>query len=178
MTINTTIGKTYAITTATECTITTTDGITIATCKANKQTYIIAPCLQLIITNDNALVTETFNHATVGLSANSGETADLTNNNTFSGINTFNEQTNFNNKITCVNVHSSNINCGFLSTAPRPQSELTDASCVLPRKASDERYTRYLKLTQAEYTALTTKEDILYITSDTNKIYYATTPLN
>lgn len=74
MTINTTIGKTYAVTSATECTITTPDGTLIATCQPGIQTCIIAPTTQIEISDPAALVTETFKGASAGSSAAGGVT--------------------------------------------------------------------------------------------------------
>lgn len=81
MTITTTIGKTYAITPTVDCIISTPDGATIATCPAGQQTTIVAPTVQIQISDDNALVTETFKGASAGSSAAGGASigqADLT----------------------------------------------------------------------------------------------------
>lgn len=72
MTIQTTIGKTYAVTSAAECTITTPDGALIATCQPGVQTCIIAPTAEIEISNDAALVTESFKGASTGSAAGGG----------------------------------------------------------------------------------------------------------
>lgn len=72
MTINTTIGKTYAVTSATECTITTPAGALIAACPAGEQTIFIAPCAQVEVSHEAALVTETFKNAPAGSAAAGG----------------------------------------------------------------------------------------------------------
>lgn len=72
MTINTTIGKTYAITPTVESTVTTPDGTLIATCPPGEQTLLIAPTTQLIISDPAALVTETFKGASAVSSAAGG----------------------------------------------------------------------------------------------------------
>lgn len=69
MTIQTTIGKTYAVTPTTDCTITTTDGITITTASAGEQTSFIAPTAEIEISDPSALVTETFKGAPAGYAA-------------------------------------------------------------------------------------------------------------
>lgn len=72
MIINTTIGKTYAITPTVESTVITPDGALIATCPPGEQTLLIAPTTQLIISDPTALVTESFKGASVGSSAVGG----------------------------------------------------------------------------------------------------------
>lgn len=72
MTIQTTIGKTYAVTPGAECTVATQEGTLIATCPAGEQTLIVAPATTLEISDDNALVTETFKGAPAGSSASRG----------------------------------------------------------------------------------------------------------
>jgi hypothetical protein len=69
MTIQTTIGKTYAVTSAAECTVTTPEGILIATCPAGEQTLFVAPTMEIEISDDAALITESFKGAPAGLSA-------------------------------------------------------------------------------------------------------------
>lgn len=69
MTIQTTIGKTYAITPTTDCTVLTPDGITITTAPAGEQTVFIAPTAEIEITDPSALVTETFKAAPAGYAA-------------------------------------------------------------------------------------------------------------
>lgn len=69
MTIQTTIGKTYAVTSTAECTITTPEGILIATCAAGEQTLFVAPGAEVEVSDDSALVTESFKGAPAGLSA-------------------------------------------------------------------------------------------------------------
>ena len=72
MTIQTTIGKTYAVTSAAECTITTPEGILIATCAAGEQTLFVAPATEIEISDDAALVTESFKGAPAGSAAAGG----------------------------------------------------------------------------------------------------------
>lgn len=72
MTIQTTIGKTYAVTSAAECTVTTPEGILIATCPAGEQTLFVAPTTEIEISDDAALVTESFKGAPVGSAAAGG----------------------------------------------------------------------------------------------------------
>lgn len=72
MTIQTTIGKTYAVTSAAECTVTTPEGILIATCPAGEQTLFVAPTTEIEISDDAALVTESFKGAPAGSAAAGG----------------------------------------------------------------------------------------------------------
>jgi hypothetical protein len=72
MTIITTIGKSYAVTPTVDCIISTPDGATIATCPAGRQTIFVAPTVQIQISDDNALVTETFKGAPAGSSSGGG----------------------------------------------------------------------------------------------------------
>lgn len=72
MTIQTTIGKTYAVTSAAECTVTTPEGILIATCPAGEQTIFVAPATEIEISDDAALVTESFKGASAGSAAGGG----------------------------------------------------------------------------------------------------------
>lgn len=72
MIINTTPGKSYAVTTAVDCTLTTPEGVLIATCPAGEQTYFVAPCAEVEVSDDAALVTESFKGAAPGSSARSG----------------------------------------------------------------------------------------------------------
>lgn len=75
MIINTTAGKTYAVTPAADCTVSTPEGILIATCPAGGQTYFIAPCAEVEVSDDAALVTESFKGAPAGSSAAGGNPA-------------------------------------------------------------------------------------------------------
>lgn len=72
MTIQTTIGKTYVVTSAAECTVTTPRGILITTCPAGEQTCFVSPATEIEISNDAALVTESFKGAPAGSSASRG----------------------------------------------------------------------------------------------------------
>lgn len=65
-------GATYAITTATECTVTTTEGVLIATCPPGGQSFIVAPSAEIVVSDDSALVTESFKGAPAGSSAAGG----------------------------------------------------------------------------------------------------------
>lgn len=69
MIINTTAGKTYAVTPQTDCTVSTTDGVLIASCAAGEQTLFVAPGAEVEMSDDSALVTESFKGAPAGLSA-------------------------------------------------------------------------------------------------------------
>lgn len=72
MTINTTAGKTYAVTPATDCTVTTPAGTLIATCPAGEQTLFVAPATEIEVSDDTALVTESFKGASAGSAAGGG----------------------------------------------------------------------------------------------------------
>lgn len=72
MNIKTTIGKTYAVTSPAECTITTPDGTLIAACPAGVQTIIVAPTAEIVVSDDAALITETFKEASAGSAAGGG----------------------------------------------------------------------------------------------------------
>lgn len=72
MTIQTIIGKTYAVTSTTECTVTTPDGALIATCQPGVQTCIVSPTTEIEISDNNALVTESFKGASAGSAAGGG----------------------------------------------------------------------------------------------------------
>lgn len=65
-------GVTYAVTSATECTVTTPAGILIAACPAGEQTFFIAPCAEVEVSDDAALITESFKGAPAGSSAAGG----------------------------------------------------------------------------------------------------------
>lgn len=69
MIINTTAGKTYAVTPQTDCTVSTPDGVLIATCPAGGQTFFVAPSAEVEVSDNAALVTESFKGAPAGLSA-------------------------------------------------------------------------------------------------------------
>ena len=60
-------GTTYAVTTATDCTVSTTDGVLIASCAAGEQTLFVAPGAEVDVSDDSALVTESFKGAPVAL---------------------------------------------------------------------------------------------------------------
>lgn len=72
MNLRTIAGKTYAVTPAVNCTVTTPEGILIATCPADGQTYFVAPCTEVEVSDDSALVTESFKGALGGSSASGG----------------------------------------------------------------------------------------------------------
>ncbi len=69
MIINTTAGKTYAVTPQTDCTVSTTEGVLIASCAAGEQMLFVAPGAEVEVSDDSALVTESFKGAPAGLSA-------------------------------------------------------------------------------------------------------------
>lgn len=71
-TINTVPGRTYAVTTTRECTITTPEEIIIATCPAGVQTLFVASGTEAHVSDDSAVVTESFNGASAGSSAGGG----------------------------------------------------------------------------------------------------------
>lgn len=72
MIISTTPGKSYAVTTAVDCTVTTPEGVLIASCPAGEQTLFVAPTMEIQISDDSALVTESFKGAPAGSSAAGG----------------------------------------------------------------------------------------------------------
>ncbi len=62
-TIRTLTGKSYAVISPQNCTVSTPAGIVIITCPAGKQTVFVAPAEEILLSADDALVTETFNGA-------------------------------------------------------------------------------------------------------------------
>lgn len=66
MKVSVTPGKTYAVTTSEECTITSADGTTIATCVAGEQTVFVAPSSAVDVSSDTAVVVESFRSASTG----------------------------------------------------------------------------------------------------------------
>jgi hypothetical protein len=70
MTIETTPGKTYAVTCASDCTISTPDGTTIMEYVAGSQGMFVAPTNAVVVSDDSCLITQGFSQASVGLSAN------------------------------------------------------------------------------------------------------------
>lgn len=72
MIISTTPGKSYAVTTAVDCTVTTPEGVLIANCSAGGQSIIVAPTAEIVVSDDSAIVTESFKGAPAGLSAAGG----------------------------------------------------------------------------------------------------------
>ncbi|MCD8064686.1 hypothetical protein, partial [Akkermansia sp.] len=66
-------GVTYVVSPAKECTVTASPrGILIATCPAGEQTYFVAPCAEVEVSDNAALVTESFKGAAPGSSARGG----------------------------------------------------------------------------------------------------------
>ncbi len=61
----TVIKKTYVITPKVTCTVTTPNGTIIATCPANKQTAFVAQSNKVIVSDDTALFSESFNRASL-----------------------------------------------------------------------------------------------------------------
>lgn len=53
-------GITYAVTPQTDCTVSTTEGVLIASCAAGEQTLFVAPGAEVEVSDDSALVTESF----------------------------------------------------------------------------------------------------------------------
>lgn len=79
MNIKTQKGKTYAVCTATGCTVATADGIVLCTVAAGEQACFVAPDDGVIVSDHAAIVTETFNGAaTAALGGGSAFTVDLT----------------------------------------------------------------------------------------------------
>ncbi len=66
--VNTVVGRPYAVTTSAECTITTPEGVIIASCAPGKQLVFVAPCDQVQVSDDDALLTETFSAAALAVS--------------------------------------------------------------------------------------------------------------
>ncbi len=71
--ITTTIGKSYAVITPQECTISTRDGVVIATCLTGQQTLFVAPAEEVLVSVDAATVTEAFNSAASSASGGGGD---------------------------------------------------------------------------------------------------------
>ncbi len=65
-------GKTYAVTCSSEGTVSTTDGVVIASFRAGEQTLFVAPGAEVEVSDGTALVTESFKGAAPGSSARSG----------------------------------------------------------------------------------------------------------
>lgn len=65
-------GKTYAVTCPSEGTVSTTDGVVIASFRTGEQTLFVAPGAEVEVSDDTALVTESFKGAAPGSSARSG----------------------------------------------------------------------------------------------------------
>lgn len=60
ITIDTTTGKVYAVTTTNGCDVATTDGVPICSVEAGAQGYFVAPSNEVTVSDDAALVTATF----------------------------------------------------------------------------------------------------------------------
>ncbi len=75
ITIKTVPGKTYAVTSAADCTVATSKGLLIAACTAGEQMIFVAPTEEVQISDDAALVTESFKGASLGSSAGGGLSA-------------------------------------------------------------------------------------------------------
>lgn len=67
-----TIGRTYAVTTATECTVTDADGKLLCTAYAGHQNFFIATTTVITFSDDSATVTAVFNLALAGGSVRGG----------------------------------------------------------------------------------------------------------
>lgn len=74
----------YSALCANDCTITTEDGVLIKEIEANKQDFFVAPSSKVVTTDDSVILTECFNLASFGLSAEwgadsegGGDTSDL-----------------------------------------------------------------------------------------------------
>lgn len=76
MKVSVTPGKTYAVTTSEECTITSSDGTTIATCAAGEQMVFVAPCSTVEVSSDTAVVVESFRSASTGGNVSRGYVQD------------------------------------------------------------------------------------------------------
>lgn len=57
MTIPTIISRVYAVSSAAGCTVSTVSGITLLSIPANSQGFFVAPETQVVISDENALVT-------------------------------------------------------------------------------------------------------------------------
>ncbi len=62
-TITTVTGKSYAVIAARECTVSTRAGIVITSCPVGQQTIFVAPADEVLVSEDDVLVTESFNLA-------------------------------------------------------------------------------------------------------------------
>lgn len=76
MKVSVTPGKTYAVTTSEECTITSSDGTTIATCAAGEQMVFVAPCSTVDVSSDTAIIIESFRSASTGGNVSRGYVQD------------------------------------------------------------------------------------------------------
>lgn len=72
MKVSVTTGKSYAVSTPEECTVTSADGTIITQCLAGEQTVFIAPCTEIEISSDKATVTASFKSASAGGNSSRG----------------------------------------------------------------------------------------------------------
>ena len=63
--VNTTPGKTYAVTSPNGCTVTTEDGLTLAEVEAGKQGYFVAVSGKVLLSDDAAVLTQVFSGALI-----------------------------------------------------------------------------------------------------------------
>lgn len=76
MNISVRAGRTYAVTTSAGCTVSTEDGQLLLTCEAGTQGVFVAPCAVVVVSDDAALVTESFKGASVGAASGGGVTEE------------------------------------------------------------------------------------------------------
>lgn len=57
MNVTTTISRVYAVSTAVGCTVSTAEGVTLLSLPANSQGFFVAPESEVIVSDDEALVT-------------------------------------------------------------------------------------------------------------------------
>lgn len=60
------------MTTTADCTVTTPEGVLIATCPGGVQTLFVAPTIEMLVSEDGAVVTASFSGASVGSAAGGG----------------------------------------------------------------------------------------------------------
>ena len=65
-------GKTYAVTSAAGCTVTTEDGIILVEAEAGKQGYFVAVGGKVVLSDDAAILTQVFNAAPIASGAGGG----------------------------------------------------------------------------------------------------------
>ncbi len=66
--VYTVVGRPYAVTTSAACTVSTPDGVLIASCEPGYQVIFVAPCDVVLVSEDDAHVTATFSSAASAVS--------------------------------------------------------------------------------------------------------------